>query len=137
MFNIVIYLLYLFWIILIFFINISQCLSGCLNLTKNDCQYDKCSLSNWSEWSECTDNCSDFSKRIRKYLGQNCTHMNHTLLEEKRICSNCSCSIYDLESKIEINFKVFINKFYNILYKFYSKISNLILINYYLEWFYY
>ncbi len=58
---------------------------------------EECALSEWSEWSDCTDKCNGVSKRFRTYFGSNCNVNNTKIsedLEQSRYCnSSCQCEI--------------------------------------------
>lgn len=51
----------------------------------------KCELSEWTEWSNCTDKCNGVSKRFRNYFGINC-NKNETE-EDVKYCQDCTCII--------------------------------------------
>lgn len=52
---------------------------------------NKCELSQWSDWSNCTDKCNGISKRFRNYYGENCN--NTKTEEESRYCNDCRCQM--------------------------------------------
>lgn len=63
-----------------------------MECTPTNCS--KCELSEWTEWSNCTDECGGISKRFRSYYGINCER-NDTI-EETRNCDECNCTFNDL-----------------------------------------
>ncbi|RMZ99351.1 SCO-spondin [Brachionus plicatilis] len=66
-----------------------KCVSGCMECLPKNCS--KCELSEWTEWSNCTNECGGISKRFRSYYGINCDR-NDTIEEIKK-CEQCNCTI--------------------------------------------
>lgn len=56
-----------------------------------NCTKPVCELSQWSEWSNCTDKCNGVKKRYRTYFGEKCDK-NNTLVEATT-CDDCRCLI--------------------------------------------
>lgn len=56
-----------------------------------NCTKPVCELSQWSEWSNCTDKCNGVKKRYRTYFGDKCDK-NNTLVEATT-CDDCRCLI--------------------------------------------
>lgn len=58
----------------------------------------KCELSEWTEWSVCTNKCMGFSKRFRSYYGPFC-NKNDTI-EDVNICNECDCKVGNTTYKV-------------------------------------
>ena len=67
-----------------------------MECSKKNCS--TCLLSEWTEWSECTNKCNGVSKRFRKYYGINCN--KNTTEEDVKQCQDCSCTIDDITYEV-------------------------------------
>ena len=58
----------------------------------------KCDLSEWTEWSVCTNKCNGVSKRFRNYYGINCDR-NDTI-EDSKVCDECYCIVGNMTYQV-------------------------------------